>query len=38
MGAILINWVMNYRKPIGSAENKEATWKRLIKYDEHGEA
>jgi len=38
IGGALINWLMSYNKLTGSAENKEASWKRLIKYDEHGEA
>lgn len=37
LGAYLVRWIMNYKKPTGSAENKEPTWKRLIKYDEHYE-
>jgi len=35
IGAILINWLLKYKKLEGSHNNKISSWKRLIKYREY---
>lgn len=36
IGAFIINWLINYKRPTGTHLDKTPSWKRLIKYDDNG--